>query len=874
MDEKRTDDKLQSLIIGALLHDIGKLLQRSGGIFFNEEEFKNKKMSHSAYGYGFIKKIMLEDPWGVAKCVLYHHRNKIENSKHDLKQNDIAYIVYEADNIAAGSDRRADDDVLDHKENNRVLWDKEVALHSIFNLIKTTNEVDGKVRGHYLRTLKEDENINYPVEIENCKAVKNFYQSIENHLHNNLKEIKIEKQTINSLLQMLEATSCFIPSDTYRDNIPDISLYDHLKITAVVASCIYKYLKDVEKTDNYEKYCYLDAEKNRNTQYYLLVSGDLSGVQDFIYTISSKGALKSLRARSFYLDLLLEHIADEILEKLELSRANLLYTGGGHCYMILPNTPETKQVVDQAKVSANEWFLNNFGTELYLAMDYEPCSSLELMDPPDAKGERHGLTRDVFRRVSERLSGDKLRRYSPEQLKHILNPDSDYNKMMKNNRECSVCHTSKLDIKEREFTEDSCEHCFNFFKMGKELVYKNNETPEKVKMMTIRYEKPERDKPHLELPTIDRSSDSKRYLILEEYWMVQKGLEDNPHKYHRIYTKNVWTAGLKMSTNLWMGDYNKEPEICKDSLIEFKELAQKAKGIKRLAVLRADVDNLGSVFVSGLDKKVGTLSRYATLSRQLTMFFKHHINQICKSNIDGVSGSIENNFNISNLTDVKGTNKNIVIVYSGGDDVFVVGAWNEVIDFAVDLRRAFKMYTANKLNFSAGIGFFHESFPVYQMANITEKLEKLAKNQENKNSLALFGIDKSVTAHGVSVEPYNVYSWDDFEKEVYPKLKYLIDNFEVNREFELSTGFLYKLLNLLEEDLVQDKYSINLARLAYTMARLESRTKNETKQAKYKDLKEKIYSWASQKKTRKELLTAINLLIYLYRDKTKVEVTQ
>ncbi len=33
----------------------------------------------------------------------------------------------------------------------------------------------------------------------------------------------------------------------------------------------------------------------------LLVSGDFSGIQDTVYTISSKEALKSLRARSFML---------------------------------------------------------------------------------------------------------------------------------------------------------------------------------------------------------------------------------------------------------------------------------------------------------------------------------------------------------------------------------------------------------------------------------------------------------------------------------------------------------------------------------------------------------------------------------------------
>ena len=61
-----------------------------------------------------------------------------------------------------------------------------------------------------------------------------------------------------------------------------------------------------------------------------LISGDISGIQNFIYTIPSKGALKSLRGRSFYLEILMEQIVDELLDALQLTRANLIYNGGGH----------------------------------------------------------------------------------------------------------------------------------------------------------------------------------------------------------------------------------------------------------------------------------------------------------------------------------------------------------------------------------------------------------------------------------------------------------------------------------------------------------------------------------------------------------------
>lgn len=40
----------------------------------------------------------------------------------------------------------------------------------------------------------------------------------------------------------------------------DISLYDHVKITAAIGSCIYEYMKENNETD-YEKY-FINKQKN------------------------------------------------------------------------------------------------------------------------------------------------------------------------------------------------------------------------------------------------------------------------------------------------------------------------------------------------------------------------------------------------------------------------------------------------------------------------------------------------------------------------------------------------------------------------------------------------------------------------------------
>lgn len=88
----------------------------------------------------------------------------------------------------------------------------------------------------------------------------------------------------------------------------------------------------------------------------MLYSIDISGIQDFIYTISTDKALKNLRARSFYIELTMEHIIDELLTTLSLSRANLLYCGGGYAYVILSNTKKTIQMITDIEKEINHWF--------------------------------------------------------------------------------------------------------------------------------------------------------------------------------------------------------------------------------------------------------------------------------------------------------------------------------------------------------------------------------------------------------------------------------------------------------------------------------------------------------------------------------------
>jgi len=89
---------------------------------------------------------------------------------------------------------------------------------------------------------------------------------------------------------------------------------------------------------------------------------------------------------------------------------------------------------------------------------------------------------------------------------------------------------------------------------------------------------------------------------------------------------------------------------------------------------------------------------------------------------------------------VKTKGRKLSIVYSGGDDLFIVGHWLDAIETAHDINRYFRQYTGNKfMTISGGIAINHEKYPVYQYARDAEDAEKKSKSKEvGKNALTLF----------------------------------------------------------------------------------------------------------------------------------------
>lgn len=808
----------------ALLHDIGKLVLRGS----------HEKKSHSAMGVEFLQRYNVGDD--ILRAVGHHHANDLKGKS--FSPDDISYIVYEADNQAASTDRRKEEGVDGGFSSTK-------CLDSVFNVFAGNNQAK---TSFYLKGLAEEDKVLYPKASDSIQASSSSYEKLKQTLEDNLRQKSPEDMSVNELMRVLEATMTFVPSSTAVDEPADISLYDHSKLTAAYAVCMYQYFLENGITD-FKKACFTEEVKNtRKQDMYLLVSGDLSGIQQFIYTIPSAGALKSLRGRSFYLEIMLEHLADEILSAGGYGRSCLIYTGGGHFYMLLPNTKKSIELLQQAEKVFNEWMLKHFGTRLYLALGWTPCSAQEF------SAESSLGTGAVFQRVSKILSEKKLRRYDRTSLQKLFLPDSEYNALKNGSRECSICHTSATDLQpyHEEEASEACPSCRQLFVFGKAALDNS---------LFVVCDGTTGD--GIELPSLDET---------ESRWlraMPKEKLEKVTDRIIRVYIKNLMFTGSQMATYLWMGDY-----VVKEagSALDFQQLANlsgggaETSGISRLGVLRADVDNLGAAFIAGFDKKYATLSRTATLSRQLALFFKHYINKLCAGEINGYSETEKKKFILFDKE--KDNKRNVHIVYSGGDDVFLVGAWDDLLELAVDIRNAFKQFTNGKLTFSAGLGLFKPKVPVSELARRTGELESCAKANPHKDSIALFGATTEISGRD-DIAQAQSFSWEQFiDKVCGEKLKLLKEHFAlggsaVSTKIPLGKSSMYRLMQLLQEG----EESINLARFAYVLARMAPDKRNIEASQHYDIVRPQLYSWFKRQSDREELLAALQLVVYNLRDK-------
>lgn len=744
----------EKLMLAAVVHDIGKFWQGTG-----------EKGTHQELSAKFVRAHIPEQWQGAAALVSEHHddRNFIPEVNKHLK------ILMISDWLSSGE--------LDDNET-------EIKIHeplvSIFSDIDIGKGIPSKKSYISVKKLAIDDETLFPNKMEGTKNFKADYLKQWNEFVgevDKIRNISDFNSYFNSLYHILQKYTWCLPSAVY-ENVPDISLFDHLKSTCAIASClsevsdetfpgdVLKALFDKEATTN---------EKNSlKDEKFILIGGDLSGIQKFIYSVTSKGAAKGLRGRSFYLQLLTEAISNYILCKLEISKANLLYCGGGHFYILAASSAASN--LEDIRKKSIEILLKHHQGDFYLALDWIAISSRDFQE------KRFGSKWDE---IVAKLAVRKKHKFS-----EILNNehhDSIFGPMGGSKDVCEICGSEK-DVQEYEDEKKKCDMCASFEDLADDIAKakyiveiieeKENETKkgweEVISDFAIGYKFP------VEIDERIKKTDAKDITI---YYLNNTNFPD----YLDIINgaASPISFGFKFIANTTPRENGK--------IKSFDDFAEKAEGIKKWAVLRMDVDNLGKIFSKGLEKN-RSISRISTLSSMFSLFFAGGMEKICENY------------------------ENIYVIYSGGDDVFIVGQWDIIPTVAKNIYACFKDFTCQNENITLSGGIFiapDTKFPLYKAADLAGEALDKSKNG-GRDKITFF--DKDVT-------------WKEFEE--IEKMKGYIVSAIIYKH--VSRALIFRLAEAFDDFKSMDdgKTSVfRVWRLIYNLNRLARRHKEAEQELK------------------------------------------
>ncbi|MBP0002015.1 MAG: type III-A CRISPR-associated protein Cas10/Csm1 [Cyanobacteria bacterium SID2] len=695
-------------------------------------------------------------------------------------------------------------------------WGKDAEighLEVLFDRISLKKDSTNNRENHYWhpRAIADEKpKVPYP---QNEKPADPNFEQLKEEIRGAFKNLKPENLDKLPLLGLLiEKFGSFV---SFAQS--DVALVDMARSTAAVASAL---------------------AKNPTAENLRLVAGDLSGIQNFIYTISSDGALKSLRARSFYLELITEEVVQRLLEALELPRTSIIYAGGGNLYLLAPDTQSVKEKVKQVRDALNQDLLKQFQSKVFLALDSHEFQTTDIQSQKFAESWSNAV-KGLAKQKSKKF--DSL-------LEEVLSVQDTY-------EPCKVCHRDD-DPNLKPLKEDepgaslACGTCRRMFRLGGQLL--------RVKAIV----RSKRD----EIPlssSLSFSEEKEEVKFLKFQDIKYYLLKDKPGNLHLeddeiCFLINNWSISsytYNLTIPLFLGNYsqksnpsesgaqdNAKQEVIKKEItttISAHEMVDQAHGIPRVGYLRMDVDKLGQIFAKGLGDRQN-LARIAGLSRQMTYYFKVYLNNLAEHRQENLPKTCKQ------LTD--DVRQNLLFIYAGGDDLFISGTWNEIIEFAFDVYQSFRCYTGNNpdISLSGGVAMTAAKFPLYQAADLSGEAEDKAK-ANGRDSFGAFGCVFKWSEWLGTISEDKIGEREYLQPETMPELIGVLPFVRALHNPENSESipdYLRSFIrNLLLTAKLQDKaiedakdksdefkkdlrYFLHLPRVAYTLARLPARVRD------------------------------------------------
>ncbi len=820
-------DQFKAVVLGSLLHDIGKFWQRADPeINYSKSQIlsqrtknnisnccpvykNNYSHKHSLWTDEFFEKYgqqfnnSFDDITGTgqdnpANLASYHHNPSTE----------LQHLIRESDWMSSGMDRSIDEDYEIDNEIKSFRF-RKVRLLSVFEKISFSDKTPEFHSAYNIESLKDPDAKIFPVAPEKLapkhgEDLNEVYAKLWEGFISEFKHIPPTNffLSIDALLSLLERYTWCIPSST--SDLPDISLYDHMKTTSAIASVLYKWH---EYQDNFS----ISLVKDREKEKFLLIGGDLSGIQKYLFDLvhsNIKKVTKILRARSFYLSLLPKMIINRILLDLKLSPANNIMDAGGRFILLVPNIPDVKKYLKNINNKLKKWCLDEFQGEFTINLNWTTTLSSN-----DFYKER-GFT-DKMTELNHKLEIDKITNLAflkDEQWSNdTMLLSRDYDSLLSNDMElCEVCgkKPARQRIKlENEDETHLCKTCYQHSIMGEKITKSSIIAYTENKPDTLCYSILNGEDRLSAYLTKNSDLWKTENAVISMEKLSESGTSEVTLK--RSFIANHVPRFNEEEVNSYLNYYkNAKPEevahIKSGNLKTFSEIAIPPNKLKQgdalnkgshlLGIIKADVDNLGLIFSKGLRGKV-SVSRYATLSRMMNVFFGGFINRMLEETSEF---------------------RNIYTVYSGGDDLFLIGYWEDVIKLAPAINEAFNKFTCMNpdIHLSAAISLIKSRWPVNKAAESAEKALKNAKDN-GRNQLSVFN---------------TLVNWKDIKK--YEEWMRFFDEAVNKIDSNINTSFLNRILyyqGLANKYITDNDVSglLYLSKLSYDIKRnIEQKKRN------------------------------------------------
>lgn len=716
------DVKLEEIVLAAWLHNVGKFAQRADVSELYDERLEGTYCKttfggrythqHLVYTEGFISKYK-----SVLPETVNWERVKNLAANHHSPSSYYEWIIAEADRLSSGSERCTIMDELEcqdesscDEESERLRFYEKPMLH-ILSTLKLEEKPKPEQAFCKLAALDADTILSSP----DYKTSKEEYRKLWDEFVGDFEKLR-DLSYDNFLLalnSLLERYWWCIPSATNSDT--DISLYQHARTTAAFAAALYKYHQ--ERDSEHE-----DALKKYDEKKFLFINGDISGIQRYIFDLNStKDNAKLLRAKSFQLWALGEILSQYIVRQFGVTYANVMTSAGGKFIVLLQNTESAKKLLSKLQLEIERYFFNEFAGKLAVIISEGEEASC------------NDLKKENVQALINRI-GDKADIAKSKKMQKILQEQGAvlerfYDELQKNGGcpKCGVFAASKPD---GEADERECIACKKLTEIGRKLV--------KAGQVVLRTDK------------------------LQHFGqMIQ--LYDRDQDCGFSYSINDYKPGRPLMYLPYIAPKNEA-----DDLLTFEDIATLSKGNKKLAMFKADIDNLGLVFSQSLGNRM-SFSRYADVSHLMHYFFSSFYAWFVETQKDQ-NGRLYK--------------ERIYTVFSGGDDLCILGSWDTVLQFALDFRKALGQFTNDNpsVTISGGIALVSPTVPVRNIADEAEELLEKSKAQEGKNAITVFGTS---------------VSWTDYEKCLQDG-RYLEEQLGLNTsggKKGVSTGVVYKFLD-------------------------------------------------------------------------------